>query len=59
LKHLIIIFSPNKLQEQYMVKGKKRVYGLIMCSLVSLKYFIESYFIDYESFIFRDQGFVW
>ena len=52
LSYLIIIFSPNRIQEQYMAEGKKRVYGLIMCSLISSYYAFNALVIDQNNYEF-------
>jgi len=52
LKYLIIMFSPNRIQEQYMADGKKRVYGLIMCSLVSSYYVFYALVFDQNNYEF-------
>ena len=50
LKYLIILFSPNRIQEQRMYVGSKRVYGLIMCSLVSSRHALEAFALDNGNF---------
>jgi len=52
LKYSIIIFSPNRIQEQYMAEGKKRVYGLIMCSFVSFNYAFNALVFDQNNYDF-------